>query len=187
MLTSIAGLKYSKKMFNTVYHEVFPALKQGPLANKVDFIFRQQIQPWHPSSTLVHEAALGVLKLYPEKFYPFSDALFAHQTDYYDLNVIRETRNQTYQRLAQLAAASVGIQEEGLLDLLRLPEAAPAKDGPLNVGNKVTDDLKLLIKAARLTGVHVSPTVLFNGIVEQSISSSFTKDQWLEWMQEKIV
>jgi hypothetical protein len=35
---------YSSKMFSTVYSSVFPALKEKGL--KVQFIFRQQIQPW---------------------------------------------------------------------------------------------------------------------------------------------
>ena len=52
---------------------------------------------------------------------------------------------------------------------------------------QVTDDLKLHIKAARLVGVHVSPTVVFNGIVENSISSGWTKEQWVEWLDKNVV
>jgi hypothetical protein len=32
----------------------------------------------------------------------------------------------------------------------------PDKDGGLNIGNKVTDDLKYLVKMNRVTGVHVT-------------------------------
>lgn len=62
---------YSAKMFNTVYTSVLPLIKQK-YASKVQILFRQQIQPWHPSSTLVHEAGVAVLKLQPSKFYDFS-------------------------------------------------------------------------------------------------------------------
>lgn len=62
---------YSAKMFNTVYSSVFPLIKQK-YASKVQILFRQQIQPWHPSSTLVHEAGVAVLKLQPGKFFEFS-------------------------------------------------------------------------------------------------------------------
>jgi hypothetical protein len=41
-------------------------------SSKVQILFRQQIQPWHPSSTLVHEAGVAVLKLQPAKFWDFS-------------------------------------------------------------------------------------------------------------------
>ena len=168
-------------MFNTVYHDVFPiAEKKYP--GKVQFIFRQQIQPWHPSSTLTHEVGVAVLKLAPEKFYPFSAALFDKQTDFFDVNVVNESRNHTYERLAKLAGG-VGIDEKAVLDLVHISDK-PGKDGSLNTGNGVTNDLKLQVKvihcldiescaheihqANRLVGVHVTPTVLFD-VSEEAI------------------
>jgi hypothetical protein len=62
----------------------------------------------------------------------------------------------------------------------------PAEDGSLNTGNAVTNDLKVLVKMNRLVGVHVTPTVLFDGVVESSISSSFTGDQWAEWLEKNV-
>lgn len=150
---------FSKKLFDTVYTSVFPVVK-SKYADKVEFIFRQQIQPWHPSSTLVHEAGAAVLKTNPDKFWDFSKALFDKQKDYFDVNVVNESRNQTYSRLAKLAA-EVGIDEKKIYGLLEISDK-PDADGGLNSGNKVTDDIKLLVKANRLTGVHVTPTVLFN-------------------------
>lgn len=41
-------------------------------------------------------------------------------------------------------------------------------------------------QANRLTGVHVTPTVLFNGVVEGGISSSFTKDDWEQWLEKNV-
>lgn len=66
---------YSAKMYNTVYGSVFPLIRQK-YASKVQILFRQQIQPWHPSSTLVHEAGVAVLKLQPNKFFEFSKVHF---------------------------------------------------------------------------------------------------------------
>lgn len=62
---------YSAKMFKTVHTSVLPLIREK-YADKVQLLFRQQIQPWHPSSTLVHEAAVAVLKLQPGKFWDFS-------------------------------------------------------------------------------------------------------------------
>lgn len=174
---------FSKKMFNTVYTSVIP-LVEKKYSQKVQIIFRQQVQPWHPSSTLVHEAGVAVLKTDPDKFWHFSKALFDGQTDYFDVNVINETRNATYKRLAKLAG-SAGIDEAKIYDLLEVSDK-PDKDGNTNVGNKTTDDLKQLIKAGRLVGIHVSPTVLFNGLVENGISSGFTADEWDEWLQKNV-
>ncbi|KAK4890598.1 hypothetical protein LTR27_010760 [Elasticomyces elasticus] len=174
---------FSKKMFNTVYDSVFPIVKQK-YADKVQFIFRQQIQPWHPSSTLVHEAGAAVLQTNPDKFWEFSKALFAESDKFYDVNVVNETRNATYERLSKIAGG-VGVDEKKVYDLLMISDK-PDKDDSLNTGNAVTNDIKLMVKANRLTGVHVTPTVLFNGVVEGGIASSFSKDDWEQWLEKNV-
>lgn len=131
------------------------------------------MQPWHPSSTLVHEAALAVLKLWPDQFWPFSKALFAAQTEYFDVSVVNETRNQTYKRLAELAGKVSGLGPAGAAEVYKLLEISdkPGPGGERNAGNQVTDDLKQVIKAARVVGVHVSPTVFYN---VSSLTSAIT-------------
>lgn len=129
---------------------------------------------------------MAVALLAPEKFIAFAAALYAHQQDYFDVNVVNETRNQTYRKLARLAKESVGLDEETVYKQLEIPEK-PAEDGGLNVGNKVTDDLKVLVKMARLVGVHVSPTVYLDGVEVKEISSSWSADQWVEWLTGKVI
>ena len=146
-------------MWKTLSTSIFPTLQQK-YPSKVRFILRQQIQPWHPSSTLVHEAGAAVIKVAPNKFVEFSTTLFDQQKDYFDVNVVKEERNQTYKRLSELAG-SVGIDSGKIYSLLEV-SAKPGEDGSLNIGNGVTDDIKQMVKANRLTGVHVTPTVLFN-------------------------
>ncbi|KAJ5752358.1 hypothetical protein N7520_009275 [Penicillium odoratum] len=174
---------FSAKMFNTFY-ALSPQIAQQYGA-RLQVILRQHVQPWHPSSTLTHEAGVAVLRLAPGKFWEFSAALFEQQTEFFDVNVVNETRNATYGRLAKIAG-SVGVDEIKFLDLLRIPEA-PGEDGHLNVGNKVTNDLKWIIKTDRVIGVHVSPTVFFDGVEERGISSSFTEAQWGEWLAQNVV
>lgn len=101
------------------------------------------MQPWHPSSTLVHEAAVAVLRIAPEKFWEFSEALFKKQTEYFDEAVVDETRNQTYKRLAALAG-SVGIDEGKVYELLEVKNGEPR-----NAGNQVSNDFKFIIKVRR--------------------------------------
>lgn len=133
----------------------------------------------------MHEAGLAVLRLAPEKFYEFSKALFEKQKEYFDVNVVNETRNATYKRLSKLASDVTGVDEGKFYDLLVISDK-PDKDGGLNVGNKVTDDVKWITKTNRLVGVHVTPTVLFNGYPENSISSSWDKKQWEEWIEKNL-
>jgi len=133
-------------MFNTIYKTVLPSVSSKPYANYVQLIFRQQIQPWHPSSTLVHEAGVAVLKLAPNRFWEFSEKLFEHQDDYFDINVVNERRNETYKRLVKLAG-SIGVDQGKMYGMLEVPDK-PGKDGSLNVGNGVTTDLKVLVKVS---------------------------------------
>ncbi len=62
----------------------------------------------------------------------------------------------------------------------------PDKDGSLNTGNGVTNELKVLVKMNRMQGIHVTPTVVFDGVVENGISSSFTGEQWEDWLEKNV-
>jgi protein-disulfide isomerase len=146
-------------MFTTIYKNVIPTVETKYLG-RLQLIFRQQIQPWHPSSTLVHEAGAAVLKLSPDRFWDFSEALFEKQTEFFDVNVVNETRNNTYKRLAKIAAG-VGLDEKDVYGLLEIGDK-PKEDGSLNTGNGVTNDIKVMVKTNRLVGIHVTPTVVFN-------------------------
>ena len=174
---------FSAKQFRTFYDSVYPLIQQKYTSPGIRVIFRQQIQPWHPSSTLTHEAGTAVLRLAPDKFWAFSAKLFEQQKEYFDVNVVNESRNETYKRLAKLAGSVEGIDESKILKMLVVSDK-PAEDGGLNVGNEVTDDVKFMVKANRVTGVHVTPTVMWNGVVEGSISSSWTREQWEEWLEK---
>ncbi|KAI9687052.1 MAG: hypothetical protein M1822_002462 [Bathelium mastoideum] len=143
---------FSAKMFKTLYSNVVPAKTYKRVSPNLTIIFRPQIQPWHPSSTLVHEAAQAVQKLAPGSFWAFSEKLFDHQTEYFDVNVVNESRNQTYERLAKLAGSVQGVDQNKVFDLLKISDK-PGKDGSLNSGNGVTDDLKPLVKVNEATYV----------------------------------
>ncbi|KAF1975212.1 hypothetical protein BU23DRAFT_552620 [Bimuria novae-zelandiae CBS 107.79] len=176
---------FSAKLFKTVYSSHLRDTLLKKYGDNVVTIFRQQIQPWHPSSTLVHEAGYAVLTVSPDKFYAFSEKLFEQQKDFFDVNVVNETRNATYKRLAKIAG-EVGVDEGKVYDLLKIADK-PGEDGSLNSGNGVTDKVKVQVKANRLVGVHVTPTVVFDGVVNNDISSSWTKEQWEEWLEKNVV
>jgi hypothetical protein len=72
-------MQFSKKLFDTVYDSVIPLVK-SKYADNVQIIFRQQIQPWHPSSTLVHEGGVAVLQTNPDKFWEFSKVWWHHKS-----------------------------------------------------------------------------------------------------------
>ncbi|KAK9380653.1 thioredoxin-like protein [Kockiozyma suomiensis] len=173
--------RFSRIMFTNLYHNVLPAIADKFPDQAFVFVFRQHVQPWHPSSPLVHEAAIAVERLDPSKFWAFSDALFAVSPQFYDEAVYDESRPQTYERLADLAAKSVDIDKQAMLELLAVK---PAVGEPTNAGNEISNDLKLFIRQARQTSIHVSPTVVVDGIVDNSFSSGWTVEQWLEKLEK---
>lgn len=99
-----------------------------------------------------------MLRLAPDKFWPFSEALFKHQKDFFDVNVVHETRNDTYKRLAKLAG-SIGLEESKVFELLEISDK-PGEGGSLNTGNKVTDDIKLMVKVSLSVGVCGKPVLM---------------------------
>lgn len=88
--------------------------------------------------------------------------MFENQTEFFDVNVVNETRNKTYERLSMIAA-SVGVDQEKFLQLLTVSEK-PGKDGRLDVGNGVTSDITLMIK------VHEWLYYLLHGVNNVSLS-----------------
>lgn len=100
---------------------------------------------------------------------------------YFDASVYTKSRNEIYGKLADLAS-TVNVPGDKVLSLLAIPTSGESK----NSGNQVTDDLKLQIKLGRQNGIHVSPTVLFDGLRDDSVSSSWELDQWKDYFKSKL-
>jgi protein-disulfide isomerase len=132
----------------------------------------------------MHEAALAVNQVAPARFWVFSRELFRAAEQFHDVRVVREARNDTYARLAEVAARA-GVDGAEVLRRLRIPDE-PAEGGGANVGNAVTADVKTVVKMARLTGVHVSPTVIFDGVVAGDISSGWGEAEWKEFFVKNV-
>ncbi|KAK7050020.1 hypothetical protein VNI00_005451 [Paramarasmius palmivorus] len=152
----------------------------GKYDGKVKVVFRNQVQPWHGSSTFVHEAGLAVAKVSPKDFWPFSLALFKRQEEYFDIPTSTLTPIQIRANLAQLAAEVIGDAAAN-----NFRENLKLKSSP-NGGVDVTNDLKYTVKFSRQNGVHVSPTVLWDGIIANEVSSSWGEKEWLEWLVQKV-
>ncbi|TRM67839.1 hypothetical protein BD626DRAFT_479990 [Schizophyllum amplum] len=166
----------------TIDNVLRPMLGQGgKYDGRVKAIFRLHPQPWHASSTLTHEAALAVLKAYPEKFWPFATSLFKHQTEYFDVPTSTMTPIEVRAKLADLAAEVVG--GEGVADKIK---DLLAHKTSANGGNAVTDDMRYNLKFSRQNSIHVSPTVLWDGIIEPSHSSSWGEKEWSEFLEKKV-
>ncbi|KAK9703638.1 hypothetical protein K7432_010626 [Basidiobolus ranarum] len=170
---------FSRRIFNNLTKEVIPNV-QAEFGKSIQFILRHQVQPWHPQSTLLHEASLAVEKVDPKKFLAYADKLFDVQRDYFDEACHNLSRTQIYHSLAD-HAASLGIDRDEFLGYLLIPDTEPR-----NKGNKIHGDLKYHIKLARQNGIHVSPTVLVDGVIDSSVSSSWGYNEWKDWLEAKL-
>jgi len=172
---------FSGKLSRAIDNHIKPLITHGgKYDGKVKVIFRLQVQPWHSASTLTHEAGLAVLRVSPENFWSFSRQLFDNQEHYYDIPTLDLTPRQIRSKLADLVAKVIPPKAvEQFQDLL-------TPKGHLNGGVAVTDDLKYNIKFSRQNGIHVSPTVLWDGLVANEVSSSWDKAEWSDFFAAKV-
>ncbi|ORX74339.1 hypothetical protein DL89DRAFT_277149 [Linderina pennispora] len=145
---------FSAKIWRRLTKDVIPYLASA----------EPKVQPWHPASTLLHEASLAVEKINPSAFSLYSTALFEHQHEFFDEATVDMTRS----------------------DIVNAVDDTLAAGEPKNGGNAVTNDLKYHIKLARAQGIHVSPTVVFDGIRDDGVSSSWTLEQWKAWLAPRL-
>ena len=87
-----------------------------------------------------------------------------------------KTRGQIYAELCALAATIEGVDAEAVAAALKLT-------GPGNAGTGVTQAIKWAVKYHRCRGIHVTPTVLVNGLEAGIVSSSWTAAQWKAWLE----
>ncbi|CAA7258552.1 unnamed protein product [Cyclocybe aegerita] len=173
---------FSAKMAFKIDSILKPLITEGgPYEGQLKVIFRLHVQPWHSTSTLTNEAGLAVLHASPETFWKFSLSLFKHQADYFDVPTQDLTTRQIREKLAELAAKTLPADAVARFkDLLAFKGAA-------NGGNAVTDDLKYNIKFGRQNSIHVSPSVLLDGLYQSQIESSWEEIQWKDFLANKIV
>lgn len=157
---------FSCKAFETVYDQVEPAHR-----GRASFLVHNVVQPWHAHSTLLHEAALAVRQLAPERYFQFWRALCAGYETFTNEALRRETRAQTAQRLAALAESSCALPAATVFAMLE-------HSGKGNAGCALTQEIKWACKHHRGRGVHVTPTVILHGLEATGINSGWTAEQW---------
>jgi len=177
---------FSAKIFNNALDQLIKPAVTEPggrydIYGKVKVILRLHPQPWHGSSTFLHEAALAVLRVAPNAFWDYARVLFKHQEEFYDIPVSNLTP-------IQIRAKLVALGKEADLDDTQIAEVAELlklKSTP-NGGVAVTDDLKYNIKIGRHNSIHVSPTVLFDGLIAGDVSSSWGDNEWATFFKTRV-
>ncbi|KDN52947.1 hypothetical protein K437DRAFT_253588 [Tilletiaria anomala UBC 951] len=203
---------FSRKAVLGLRDYVIPLLSSG----QFKLIIRPYVQPWHWTSTLTSEGALAIAKLAshnpPEQladpsrnaFWLYTVELMEKQEQFFEAAARSKSSDGIRQELTTLAVGLFGGGGQGSsassgqvhLDILRGPQGGVplgqaikdllrvAKVG--NAGNSVGADVKYCNKLGRQNGIHVTPTALWNGVVDGAISSSFSQKEWRQWFEQQL-
>lgn len=177
---------FSKRLFLAFHAHILPLIKTGRYHGRVAAIVRLQVQPWHPSSTMTVESVLAVAALSRDvdDVWDFTKQLFIKSDKFYDSFTVLESRADTYKRLKVLAQPFVKAPE--FEKLLEIEPATDKDETGKNEGNKVTNLVKWSTKLGRQNGIHVTPTVLMNGIVDNEVSSSWLGKDWEAYLDKQL-
>lgn len=187
---------FSAKLFLKLKASVIPKLQESH-PNKFQFVFVNVVQPWHPNSNLLHEFSLAVAKLLREgsndkvdtnkTFWDFSEVIFENKESFYDTANVDLNRNEIYSQIADLVfdKLSLPFSKEEVLDQLTI-KSETQKERQSNSGNGATTDLKYFTRYLRTVGVHVTPTVSINNIVNDSISSGDEIDNLVKVFENQL-
>lgn len=170
--------------FSAKFHATFVEKVLPHYGDDVRLLVYHQVQPWHPQSTMLHEAAIAVADVGGnDAFWKFSSALYATQSDFFDANAWDKSRAQIYDELAALAETSAGVSAMDVS--ARLTRVVDPDGAALNTGNASTQTLKFHVKLGRQFGVHVSPTATLNGMVCDT-SSGWGLDEWRAFLDPHV-
>lgn len=165
---------FSCKMYKTIFNDVLPKLSEEQ-RSKISFVVQQVPQPWHPHSSYVHEAALAVKEVAPVAYAPYVDALYSAYTSgkFQDESTWDKSRAAIYEELVK--------ELPGGVDAASIAAKLTLKEG--GGGTHMTQAIKWACKYHRGRGVHVTPTVHVNGLEAGMVSSGWTAEQWLKFIE----
>lgn len=93
-------------------------------------------------------------------------------------------RNEIYEQIYDVVSKELDLHvgKEKLLAELVIKEGGE----PTNEGNGATVDVKYFTRYQRTVGVHVTPTVTIDGIVDNSVSSGSSEDELIKVFESKL-
>lgn len=181
---------FSARIFGKILQVVPELEKKHP--GQFQFVFVDVIQPWHPNSVLLHEYALVVAQLLKESaeetnksFWAVSGTLFKNIEQFYDSETVTLGRNDIYKAINDLVYSEndLPFAKEKVLERLQIQvptDTTEKSKQSRHTGNGATVDVKYFTKYLRGVGVHVTPTVSVNGIVDNSISSGNSVEELIK-------
>ena len=160
----------AKILLNFVEHALPLISGAGaPFRDAVRVVARPVPQPWHASSTLLHEAAIAAAHLSLDDvnataslkrnaFWQASIALMRHNAQWFDGPVASSTFDGVRDEVAKVAAAALdpAIVRASSVEAELRNKTRVSPEG--NTGSSIVPDLKYCIKIGRQNSIHVTPT-----------------------------
>jgi len=156
---------FSGKMLRTMMDTVMPKLGQN-----MKLIVYNYVQTWHFSSVILAKAAIAAGQVCPDKYFPAFRALVDVREAYLEEACCGKTYCQIMEELGSVVEG-VGIDKQKFM------ERADVKS---EKHTDVVNEVKLHTKYGRQNSIHVTPTVIINGLIDPAISSSWGLPEWEE-------
>jgi protein-disulfide isomerase len=163
--------------------KMFKVLKDVPtaLAKKVEsptlaIHYHLLPQPWHPQSCIQNEAALAVYNVKPTAVFEFMEKVWADGESWKDGATFETSRKEMVDMLAKIAG-DAGVDADAVRKAMT-PESGSE--------TATSQDVKFATKFHRSRGVHVSPTVHVNGLQAADVSSSWSVDEWVDFLEPVV-
>jgi hypothetical protein len=164
---------FSKKMYDTVDGSVLPTMADKGLPDQIDFVWQSVPQPWHARSCLMHDAVMAAFLIDARQIGDNLSSVFAHQTDFFDDTTKDKSRMEIY-----ACMAAIGRQCGYNPDAISAKLSLKGVQGNGGLGD-TTQTHTWSVKYHRGRGVHVTPTVLINGLKANDVSSGWTSYEWM--------
>lgn len=171
---------FSGKMFKKIDTEILPLLKEKGLNDKYNIVFVNVIQPWHGfQSSILHDISFAVSKIAPNKFWDISRIFFNNIELFYDTQVINKSRKTLTEEILNLIKNDLSIEDLNKIKELLIIDGENSEKIS-NMGNSVIKDNKYFTRYHRTLGIHMTPSVMINGILISQIESSTDASKIIE-------
>ncbi|WWC67590.1 uncharacterized protein I206_101500 [Kwoniella pini CBS 10737] len=177
---------FSAKITKSITTNLLPLItKGGKYEGKLSLVTRIYPQPFHYFAVFHTEALIIFGKLYHDLFWEYLTAIFDSQNEYFNQSSSQLTPSQTRDKLVELATdlleqnKKINGPKSKVFGEIR--DKLEVKSSP-NGGNEATDDFKYLLKVGRQNGIQVTPSAILNGLKDDSVSSSWGKEEWEKWL-----
>ncbi|ORX33510.1 hypothetical protein BD324DRAFT_639621 [Kockovaella imperatae] len=184
---------FSGKIARALSANVLPLItKGGKYEGRVSLIPRLYPQPFHYTAQFQCEALVWIGTKYPELYWDYFLQIYEHIEEFGNVPAQNMTPLQTREKLFSIAQTL--LEKNGKLKGPASQVHASFMDSADAVKRKAGDEyakaveamLKSGVKLGRQNGIHVTPTVLFDGIRDDFVSSSWGKEEWEDYLAKKM-